>query len=44
MYSFEFSEINEQIRDSVRKFAQEEIAPGAVERDEKVDRRPLIEK
>jgi len=33
MYSFEFSEINEQIRDTVRKFAIDEIAPGAIERD-----------
>ena len=34
MFSFEYSEINEQVRDLVRKFAQEEIAPTAIERDE----------
>ncbi len=34
MFSFEYSEINEQVRQMVGKFAQEEIAPTAIERDE----------
>jgi alkylation response protein AidB-like acyl-CoA dehydrogenase len=37
MYSFEYSEINDQIRQTVRKFAQEEILPGVIERDEKAE-------
>lgn len=35
MISFEYDEIHEQIRDTARKFAQEEIAPTAIERDKK---------
>lgn len=34
MISFELSEIQEQIRDTASKFAQEEIAPGVTDRDE----------
>lgn len=34
---FEFNELQEQIRDTVRKFAQEEIAPGTIERDIKAE-------
>lgn len=33
MFSFEYSEIHEQIRQTIRKFAQEEIAPNVIERD-----------
>lgn len=33
MFSFEYSEIQEQIRQTVKKFAQEEIAPRVIERD-----------
>jgi len=33
MFSFEYSEIHEQIRQTIRKFVQEEIAPGVIERD-----------
>jgi alkylation response protein AidB-like acyl-CoA dehydrogenase len=33
MFSLELSDINEQIRDTARKFAQEEIAPSVIERD-----------
>lgn len=33
MISFELSEMQETIRDTARKFAQEEIAPGVIERD-----------
>ena len=37
MFSLELSEINEQIRDTARKFAQEEIAPSVIERDIKAE-------
>ena len=33
MISFELSEIQEQIKDTAKKFAQEEIAPSVIERD-----------
>jgi alkylation response protein AidB-like acyl-CoA dehydrogenase len=33
MISFEFSELQEQVRETARKFAQEEIAPSVIERD-----------
>jgi len=33
MFSLELSDINEQIRDTARKFAQEEIAKSVIERD-----------
>jgi alkylation response protein AidB-like acyl-CoA dehydrogenase len=33
MFSLQLSDINEQIRDTARKFAQEEIAPSVIERD-----------
>lgn len=33
MFSLELSEIHEQIRDTARKFAREEIAPSVIERD-----------
>lgn len=37
MFSLELSEINEQIKDTARKFAQEEIAPSVIERDIKAE-------
>jgi len=37
MFSYEFSEMQEQIRDTARKFAQEEIAPSVIERDIKAE-------
>ncbi len=33
MISFQFDEIHEQVRDTIRKFALEEIAPSVIERD-----------
>jgi len=33
MLSFEFSEIQLQIRDAARRFAMDEIAPSVIERD-----------
>jgi len=33
MISFKLDEIHEQIRDTIKKFAQEEIAPSVIERD-----------
>ncbi|MFP4527037.1 MAG: acyl-CoA dehydrogenase family protein [Candidatus Kapaibacterium sp.] len=33
MLSFEYSDINQQIKDTTRKFAKEEIAPSVIERD-----------
>lgn len=33
MFSFEYTEMQEEIRRTARKFAQEEIAPGTIERD-----------
>jgi alkylation response protein AidB-like acyl-CoA dehydrogenase len=33
MFTFEFSELNEQIRQLAKKFTQEEIAPGVIDRD-----------
>ena len=35
MFSFEYTEINEQIRQTISKFSKEEIAPGVIDRDEK---------
>lgn len=37
MLSFELSEMQDQIRQTARKFAQEEIAPTAIERDTKAE-------
>ena len=37
MVSFELNEIQEAIRDTARKFAQEEIAPSVIERDIKAE-------
>ena len=33
--NFDFNEIQLMIRDTARKFAEEELAPGSIERDEK---------
>jgi alkylation response protein AidB-like acyl-CoA dehydrogenase len=37
MLSFEYSDINLQIKDAARKFAKEEIAPSVIERDIKAE-------
>ena len=33
--NFQYSEVHQMIRDTARKFAQDELAPTAIERDEK---------
>ncbi len=45
MFSLEYSEIQEQIRDTARKFAREEILPSVIERDKNaIYPREIIEK